>query len=165
MVGTLQTERLFIRPLTQRDANFIFELLNSTSWIQFIGDRDIKTLKDADHYILEKQKDPHYHCHVFESQKTQRPLGIVTFILRNNQEHPDIGYAVLPQYQKQKYTSEAVSVYLAALQKKEPHREIIAITRPENTASIKLLQKIQMRPKDDYWEEGTRFLRFSTKGN
>lgn len=163
MVGTLQTQRLLLRPLALKDATFIFELLNSAPWVQFIGDRGIQTVKDAERYILEKQNDPHYHCHVFEDLETQQPLGIVTFILRSNQTHPDIGYAILPQFQKQQYTYEAVKIYLAALQKEEPSREIIAITRPENTASIKLLKKIQMQPKDEYWETGVRFLRFSTK--
>ncbi len=163
MFGTLQTQRLLLRPLALKDAAFIFTLLNSTSWIQFIGDRGIQTMADAERYIHEKQNDPHYHCHVFENLQTQQPLGIVTFILRSDQSHPDIGYAILPQFQKQQYTYEAVNAYLTALQKEEPCREIIAITRPENTASINLLKKIHMRPKDEYWEAGVRFLRFSSK--
>lgn len=163
MVETLQTQRLLLRPLALKDAAFIFKLLTSASWIRFIGDRGVQTVKDAEQYILEKQNDPHYHCHVFEKLDTQQPLGIVTFILRSNQAHPDIGYAILPQFQKQQYTYEAVKAYLAALQQEEPSLEIIALTRPENTASIKLLEKMHMRPKDEYWETGVRFLRFSTK--
>lgn len=34
------------------DAPFIVELLNSPNWLQYIGDRSIKTVTDAQSYLL-----------------------------------------------------------------------------------------------------------------
>ncbi|MGZ9235204.1 MAG: GNAT family N-acetyltransferase, partial [Anaerolineales bacterium] len=48
----LETERLILRQFTEDDAEFIFELLNDPSWIQNIGDRNIRTLEDARSYIV-----------------------------------------------------------------------------------------------------------------
>ena len=40
---SLETERLFIRPLVINDTDFIIQLLNTKGWIQFIGDKMLKT--------------------------------------------------------------------------------------------------------------------------
>ena len=48
----INTERLLIRPLTANDSDFIVELLNDPSFIQNIGDRNVRTVEDAEKYIL-----------------------------------------------------------------------------------------------------------------
>ena len=48
----LETERLVIQHFSLSDAPFIFELLNTPSWLKYIGDRKIKTLEDAEKYLL-----------------------------------------------------------------------------------------------------------------
>lgn len=47
-----ESKRLILRPLNLNDANFIFELVNSDGWLRFIGDRNVKSQKDAENYIL-----------------------------------------------------------------------------------------------------------------
>ena len=39
---TFETNRLLLRPTSITDAEFIYELLNTPKWIQYIGDRNIK---------------------------------------------------------------------------------------------------------------------------
>src|ERR1043165_8738217 len=50
----LETERLRIRRMTPADAPFLFELMNEPGWLQFIGDRGIRTLDDAARYLRER---------------------------------------------------------------------------------------------------------------
>src|SRR4029079_14826456 len=45
------TERLLVRWLNVGDAAFILELVNDPSWIQFIDDKGVRTLDDAQRYI------------------------------------------------------------------------------------------------------------------
>ncbi|MGA8855003.1 MAG: GNAT family N-acetyltransferase, partial [Christiangramia sp.] len=49
-----ETERLTIRPTALEDATFIFELFNSPKWLQFIGDRKIRSVENAKNYISER---------------------------------------------------------------------------------------------------------------
>ena len=49
----LQTARLDIRRLAERDAPFILELLNDPAWLRFIGDKGVRTLDDAQRYIVD----------------------------------------------------------------------------------------------------------------
>ena len=41
----LETDRLAIRPLTPRDARFIFELVNEPPWLAYIGTKGVLTMK------------------------------------------------------------------------------------------------------------------------
>lgn len=47
----LETERLTLRLQTTDDADFILELMNDPTWLQFIGDRGLRTVEDACEYI------------------------------------------------------------------------------------------------------------------
>ena len=47
----LETERLVLRQFTMDDATFIIELVNTPGWIEFIGDRNIKTTEQAKNYL------------------------------------------------------------------------------------------------------------------
>src|SRR5437588_12340452 len=48
----LETDRLALRWLAIEDAEFIFDLLNQPSFLQFIGDKGVRTIDDAWNYIL-----------------------------------------------------------------------------------------------------------------
>ena len=51
-MNIIETERLTLRKLSTADAGFILDLLNQPSFIRYIGDRNVRTLEDAEGYIL-----------------------------------------------------------------------------------------------------------------
>ncbi len=50
----LETERVILRWLSADDADFILNLLNQPSFIQYIGDRGVRNVSDARLYIESK---------------------------------------------------------------------------------------------------------------
>ncbi len=48
---TFETTRLLLRPTDERDAAFIRDLLNTPKWLEFIGDRKVRTEEQARLYI------------------------------------------------------------------------------------------------------------------
>jgi hypothetical protein len=48
----LETDRLVLRRLSVEDAEFVLELVNEPSWLEFIGDKGVRTIGDARSYIL-----------------------------------------------------------------------------------------------------------------
>jgi hypothetical protein len=60
----LQTERLQLRLLNEADADFMFVLMNTEGWKQFIGDRGIRNAEDALMY-MHKAYLPSYTSHGF----------------------------------------------------------------------------------------------------
>ena len=49
---TIESERLFLRPLTLEDGEFILQLLNTDGFIKYIGDRNVKTIEQAKDYLM-----------------------------------------------------------------------------------------------------------------
>ncbi|WP_394993718.1 GNAT family N-acetyltransferase [Emticicia sp.] len=47
----IETERLILRKFTLHDAAFVLELLNTPTWLQFIGDRNVLSIEDAENYL------------------------------------------------------------------------------------------------------------------
>lgn len=142
----LETERLIIRRLTTNDAEFILKLLNEPSWIQFIGDKGIKTLDDARKYIEEgpmaMYKQIGFGLFVTELKENGTPIGLCGLIKRDGLEDVDIGYAFLPAFWSKGYAYEAADA--VKLYGKEVHglKRLVAITSPDNLSSGKLLEKI-----------------------
>jgi [ribosomal protein S5]-alanine N-acetyltransferase len=142
MYKQLETARLLVRPIRLTDKEFILALVNSEGWLQFIGDRNINNLPDAEKYIQKILDNSNFFYSVFEVKETNQPVGIVTFLYRDNQEFPDIGFAVLPEFEKKGYTFEAVKKYFDEILSQGTVCNIIGITFPENEKSIRLLERL-----------------------
>ena len=69
-------------------------------------------------------------------------VGTCGLYKRDNLDHPDLGYALLPKFFKQGYAFEATSAFLKLLQEKSEFDRILAITLPTNRSSVALLLKL-----------------------
>ncbi|WP_291403618.1 GNAT family N-acetyltransferase [Daejeonella sp.] len=142
----LETERLALRELNESDASFIIELLNSDGWLKYIGDRNVKTEDQARDYLnngpIKSYQDNGYGLYLVELKNEKIPIGICGIIKRDTLEFPDIGYAFLPKYMGQGYAFEIAQQTLQYAKNQLNINKILAITNPENKASIKLLGKL-----------------------
>jgi RimJ/RimL family protein N-acetyltransferase len=48
----IETDRLILRRLSTDDAQFMLELMTDPAWLQFIGNKGVKTVEDARSNIL-----------------------------------------------------------------------------------------------------------------
>ncbi len=152
MYKLLDTERLHIRPLEIGDSNFMLQLLNTPGWLQFIGDRNVHDKLDAENYIRKTLDNPLYFCSVFELRETRQPIGVISFLHRANQQFPDIGYAMLPAFEKKGFALEACSSYLNEIKKDKIAPKVIAITLPSNKNSISLIEKLGLKFETTFTE-------------
>lgn len=157
----LETDRLLIRPITIRDHGFILTLVNTPGWLKFIGDRNVRNILDAESYIQKIISNKNFFYHVFEIKEIGQPIGIITFLKRDNQEFPDIGFALLPEFEKQGYTYEAARKYLDEIISRKLSRKVIGITVPDNENSIKLLKKLGLEFQHDTTKNGETISLFS----
>jgi RimJ/RimL family protein N-acetyltransferase len=157
----LETERLNIRPLILQDAAFMLELLNSKGWIQFIGDRNVRDIEGANDYIQKILSNNKFFYNVFEIKDTNTPIGVVTFLYRENYNCPDIGFAMLPQYEKNGYAYEAAKNYLEELNRNKVG-QIIAIVKPDNANSIQLLNKLGLLFKETFNDKNEILARYTS---
>lgn len=145
LIKTLQTARLALRPFELSDADFIFALLNTPGWLQFIGDRQIRTQEDARHYlqesIINNFKNNGFGAFAVINQQNER-IGMCGLFKRDTLEFPDIGYALLPAFEGKGYAVEAAKAVLQWAQDDLKFTRILAITHPDNVRSSTLLNKI-----------------------
>ena len=102
MSKIIKTERLIIRPLELADSLFILVLANSEGWLRFIGDRNINSEKEAEAYIVTILNTPKFYYNVILIQGSHEPIGVLSFIHRQNYSYPDFGFALLPKFQKKR---------------------------------------------------------------
>lgn len=145
----LETQRLILRQLTEADAEFIFELLNEPSWIQYIGDRHIHTLEDARAYIRNgpaaSYKKNGFGLYLIALKETQEPIGMCGLIRRAGLDDVDIGYALLPRFWSKGYAVEAAQAVKEYARDVIGLKRLVAIVDPANEASIRVLEKIGLR--------------------
>jgi RimJ/RimL family protein N-acetyltransferase len=147
MMDILDTERLRLRALTLDDAPFYLEVVNSPGFIEFIGDRGIRTEDEARKAIAEgpiamQAALGHSLCMV-ERKQDGAPVGMCGLIKRDTLPDVDIGYAFLPQFFGQGYATEAAAGVLAYA-RTLGIRRLLAITSPGNIGSNAVLKKIGM---------------------
>ena len=149
IVTVLTTARLRLRRLSPDDAEFIMELLNDPAFIQFVGDKAVRSADDARRYILEGPVASYerngYGLWMVELKESGSAIGMCGLLKRESLPDVDIGFAFLPAYRSQGYAFESASAVLDYGRTEFGLRRIVAITDPENQGSIRVLQKIGMR--------------------
>lgn len=147
MFDEFYTERLYIRKLEKKDAQFIVELLNTPGWIKFIGARNIHTVTDAETYIEKISLDANCVYWTIMTKEENQPVGILTFIKRSYLEYHDIGFAALPKYHGLGLMKEACSTFISKLLSEHPGRKVLASVFAGNVSSINLLQRLRFKFK------------------
>ena len=149
MENILETDRLILRQFITDDSKFIVALLNSPGWIEFIGDRNIKTDGQAKNYLqsgpLKSYELNGFGLSLVELKDGNIPIGMCGIIKRVNLENPDIGFAYLPEFTGKGFAFEMANAIMDYAKDKLKLPVILAITVPNNKASIKLLEKIGMK--------------------
>jgi RimJ/RimL family protein N-acetyltransferase len=148
-VQVLQTERLNLRWLKESDAEFILDLLNQPSWLEFIGDRGVRNLDDARAYInngpLAMIQQHGFGLYLAEVKSSGAPIGLCGLIKRETLDDVDIGFAFHPDCWGKGYAREAAKACVDYARDQFKLSRLVAITMPENKASIGLLKAIGMQ--------------------
>jgi len=140
-----ETPNLTIRRFTTNDGAFIFELLNTPTWIEFIGDRDIKTREDAVGYIknvlLAIYEKNSFGPWLISLKETNKPIGLCGLFQREYLDKPDLGFAFLPGFAGCGFAYEASLAALALAKNKYAINELYATTTDTNIRSQRLLER------------------------
>lgn len=136
-----------LRPLEIGDAPFILELFNSETWLQYIGDRGLKTTEGAEKFLknnaLRFLQERGWATYLITLRQEGTPIGTVGLYEREQLDYPDFGYALLPTFEGVGYATEASQAYLAELQDAQLGlHKILAIVQDNNPRSHRVLEKL-----------------------
>ena len=144
-----ETERLYLKTIDIEDGAFFLNLWNSPNWINLVGDRNVRSIDQAKGKIkdilLACYKNHGYGMYKMVSKKSDETIGICGFSKRTNLIHPDIGFAVLPKYERKGYSLEAAKATMIYAKTELGLKKVIGMTTEDNIGSKKLLQKIGLK--------------------
>ncbi len=148
-VSILETERLRLREVDQRDAEFLIEVLNEPAFIRFVADRGVRTRADALDYLAKKitpsYREFGFGFYVVELKTSREPIGMCGLIKRETLDDVDIGYSILQRFWGRGYAFESAAALMKYGREQLGIPRIVGFTAPDNLSSIKLLEKLGLR--------------------
>ena len=142
----LKTARLILTEFKISDAPFFYELLNDPAFIEFIGDRNIKSVSDAEKYLSERIIPSYakngFGFYLVSTNKNNIPIGMSGIIDREGLDHIDVGFAFLSKFRGKGYAFEATDAVMKYATDTLKINPIVAITSINNVKSINLLERL-----------------------
>jgi RimJ/RimL family protein N-acetyltransferase len=143
----LETERLILRPMSEADVDDVYEMRRDPEVMRYIRE-PVQSREEALNWIeLISSRwavDRIGFCGLVEKQSGKFAGWCGLWQLRENGEI-EVGYAVAKEFWGRGYASESAAAFLdygfgpLALDK------IVAVARPENTASRRVMEKLGMK--------------------
>jgi RimJ/RimL family protein N-acetyltransferase len=128
---------------------FFLELYNMPSFIQYIGDRNLRTKEDAENYItsrfipqIEKLGFGNY---VVILKEDNTKIGAVGIFEREGLDVLDIGFSFLEKYEGKGYAYESANKLKEVAATDFGVNKISAITTKDNFSSQKLIERLGLK--------------------
>ena len=147
----LETERLRLRWFnhSDADADFMRALLNDPGWLANIGERNVRTRRQARSWIATRHTATYgrlgFGFWAVERKSDGALVGMCGLIKRDTLMEADVGYALMPAFRGQGYAREAAAACVRYAQEVLGLPEVWGITGPANAASAAVLQEIGLR--------------------
>lgn len=144
-----ETERLIIRPMSVEDGAFILDLYNRPKFIKYIGDRNLKTVSDAENYIrnrfLPQFEKLGFGNYLMITKEGRHKIGGVGIFEREGLDIVDIGFSLLDEFEGKGYAYEAAVKVKSIGMDDFGLQKISAITTKDNFSSQKLIEKLGLK--------------------
>ena len=142
-----ETERLAVRELNSAsDAEFVRCLLNSPKFLEYIGNRGVRTVEESAAFIenryRQSYRDHGFGLYAVELKNGGTQIGICGFVKRDTLSSPDLGFAFLPEFEGNGYGFESAGAALNYGCGQLGFSTVLAITSIDNDASGRLLEKL-----------------------
>ena len=148
-MNSYETDRLILKPAEVQDADFFLELYNMPSFIQYIGDRNLRTKEDAENYItnrfipqIEKLGFGNY---VVILKEDHTKIGAVGIFEREGLDVLDIGFSFLEKYEGKGYAYESANKLKEVAATDFGVHKISAITTKDNFSSQKIIERLGLK--------------------
>jgi RimJ/RimL family protein N-acetyltransferase len=83
--------------------------------------------------------------YLVELKTNNEPIGLCGFVKRDSLPEADIGFAFLPQFEKNGYALESAAAMMKYGREKLNLKRVLAITTQDNESSVRLLEKLNFK--------------------
>ena len=141
-----QTDRLTIRQFTLTDVEYVLQQLNDAAFIQYIADKNVRSIGEAENYLrtgpIASYEKNDFGLNLVELSQSKVAIGMCGLVKRQELDHPDLGFAFLPQYWGKGYALEASKAILNHAIDQLNMNLVLGVTMQNNLTSNKLLKKL-----------------------
>ncbi len=144
----LLTERLELRWMTEDDAGLMLAIWTDPGFVRHVGDRGVRTVEQAREAMgpaLALYDNHGYGAYRVALRDGGPAIGICGLFRRPVFDHPDIGYALLPDWRGHGYALEAARAVMREARDGVGLARVLAIVSPGHRRSITLLEKLGMQ--------------------
>ena len=142
----ITTERLIISEITINYASFYLELVNDPTHLQFIPDKKIYSIADAENHIttkiIKEYQNQGFGFYLVSLKSDKTPIGMCGLIDRDGLDTLDIGFSFLKKYRGKGFAFESSKAILEFAKNTLKVNEIAAITTLDNVKSANLLERL-----------------------
>jgi RimJ/RimL family protein N-acetyltransferase len=141
----LETERLSLHHFEKGDAAFLLQIMNHPDYHRYIGDRELRSVADAERFVAEAMIPPYerqgFGFWQMRLRETGERAGFAGIIKREVFDVADVGYAVDEKFYGKGFAQEATRGVLGFARETLGFSRVGAMTDPKNSASINVLIK------------------------
>jgi len=150
----ITTKRLTIRQISSTDAAFIVEQYNEDGFLEHIGDKNIRTIKDANKIIVDWAQVSYEQYGIglllVELRGCGTPIGTCGLIKREDMDDFDLGYSLLEKHHQNGYVMEAAQAVLEHAKNELGLSRVVGYTSSLNKASIRVLERLGFDDEGDF---------------
>jgi len=156
MIVVLETDRLYLREITPVDAKSAYLLNLDPEVIKYTGDEPFDSIETASTFLMNYN---HYEKYGFGRwgvfDKTNHEfLGWCGLKYTEDFNEFDIGFRFFKKYWNKGFATESAKACIELGFQKYKMKEIVGRAMKENTASIRVLEKIGLKYFEDFNNEG-----------
>jgi ribosomal-protein-alanine N-acetyltransferase len=141
---TLETERLLLRPMTEKDIPFVYKLFSRSETNEYSEYPDLQNMNEAEEMyerFLKPGSENQFRLLIL-LKKSKEPIGTIGFYnYVNFHMRATIGYDLLKEYWGNGYMTEAVRAMINYGFEELGLMRIEATVEPENKASVRVLER------------------------
>lgn len=136
----------YLREIGPLDAAFIQKLTNTSGWLQHIGDRGTKSMEGSLAYIARAYTEPYarvgFGLWAVVSRLSQQPMGVCGLVSRPDAPAPDLGFALLPEFEGQGWIRTSSRLVLSHAKEHLKLTLVDAYANEDNVRSRKTLEAL-----------------------
>lgn len=153
------TDRLLCRRWLYQDKPALLSVYGDLQTVRWVGDGSPLTVEEAEYWFSVTERNYQsrgYGMFTLESRDSGEIVGFAGIVHPNNQQEPEIKYALHRDHWGQGLGSELVAGLIVYAKIKLGLSELIATVDPENQASRKILEKSGLQHEDIIDDENGR---------
>lgn len=147
-MATLETERLFIRPITADDLGWLVGMRSPDSVNRYMGGPELQNAEQLAvrmEFYLASHEKLGFGFSVMSLRSTGERIGTSGLVPLDNTGEIEIGYNLSMQYWRQGYGFECAMAWLKYGFEVAGLERIVAVAHPDNTGSWRIMEKCGMK--------------------